>query len=151
MLRPSAHPSFASSSRNPPAQDCASGSLSEKAIRTPIWRGGSDCCARAPSGHATDELAIALMKSRRRIAFSKAQDHANSVALQQRFMTGEMGLGVSLHDSNLRSLMSALGHKRTFALFDNVRFTPNSGHRMSPLQTDAAFLLLQRVCGPNWQ
>ena len=31
-------------------------------------------------------------------------------------MTGEMGLGVSLHGSNLRSLMSALGHKRTFAV-----------------------------------
>jgi hypothetical protein len=39
------------------------------------------CCPRAASGHATDELAIALMKSRRRIAFSEAQDHASSVAI----------------------------------------------------------------------
>jgi hypothetical protein len=34
-------------------------------------------CARAESGHVMAELATTLMKSRRRIAFSKAQDLAN--------------------------------------------------------------------------
>jgi hypothetical protein len=53
--------------------------LAETPLRNPIT-GIADCCARAASGHTIDELAIALMKSRRRIAFSKAQDHANSVA-----------------------------------------------------------------------
>jgi hypothetical protein len=35
--------------------------------------------------------------------------------LQQGFMTGEMGLGVSLHGSNPKALMSALGQKQTFS------------------------------------
>jgi hypothetical protein len=34
--------------------------------------GIAGCCARAASGHATDEPTTALMKSRRRIAFLKA-------------------------------------------------------------------------------
>ena len=38
-----------------------------------------DCCARAESGHPAAELAIALMKSRRRIAFLEAWDHAGCV------------------------------------------------------------------------
>jgi hypothetical protein len=39
------------------------------------------------------------MKSRRRIAFPKAQDHANPID-EQGFATGEMGSGVSLRGSN---------------------------------------------------
>jgi len=35
------------------------------------------CCARAASGHVTAEPVTTLMKSRRRIAFSKAQDCAD--------------------------------------------------------------------------
>jgi len=72
MLRPSVQPSFRSSSRNAATQDCASWSLSAKAINTPIRRIRSSCCARATSGHAAAEPTIALMKSRRRIAFLKA-------------------------------------------------------------------------------
>jgi hypothetical protein len=56
------------------------------------------------------------MKSRRRIAFPKAWDHADRFRLQQGFATGEMGLGVSLHGSNLKPLMSALGQKQACAL-----------------------------------
>jgi hypothetical protein len=36
--------------------------------------------------------------------------------LQQGFATGEMGFGISLHGSNPKPLMSALGQKPTFCL-----------------------------------
>src|SRR6516165_11828653 len=48
-------------------------------MRTPMRRMRPDCCARAESGHPAAELAIALMKSRRRIAFLEAWDHAGCV------------------------------------------------------------------------
>ena len=61
---------------------------------------------------ATQSLKTALlMKSRRRIAFSKAQDHANSVADYSR--DGGMGFGLAVHSSNPSLAMSALGQKRT--------------------------------------
>jgi len=51
------------------------------------------------------------MKSRRRIAFTKAQDHANSASNYSRDLRpAKWGLGVILHGSNPMSLMSALGH-----------------------------------------
>jgi hypothetical protein len=55
-----------------------------------------------------------LIKSRRRIAFLKAQDCADwliTVQLQQGFVTDEIGGTVSLHI--LEALMSALGQKQT--------------------------------------
>jgi hypothetical protein len=45
---------------------------------------------RAASGHAAADTAITLMKSRRRIAFPTASDHA-TLQLQQGFATSEMG------------------------------------------------------------
>jgi hypothetical protein len=69
-----------------------------------------DCCARAESGHPAAELAIALMKSRRRIAFTKAGTTPNRTRLQQGFATEEMGSGVKLQGNNLEQPMSALGH-----------------------------------------
>jgi hypothetical protein len=64
------------------------------------------------------------MKSRRRITAPKAQEHADTGRLQQGFVIGEMGFGVSLHGSNLR-----FGSKADIsACQDNVRFTPKSGH-----------------------
>jgi hypothetical protein len=54
------------------------------------------------------------MKSRRRIAFSKAQDHANCIDDYSRDLpVAKWGSGVSLHGSNLEPFMSALGQKRT--------------------------------------
>ena len=72
----------------------------------------SACCARAASGHTAADPAITLMKSRRRIAFPEAQDHASHV-ITAGFTTGEMGSGVSLHASNPEPPMSALGQKQT--------------------------------------
>jgi hypothetical protein len=57
-----------------------------------------------------------LMKSRRRIAFSKAldcADYRSQRILQQGFATDEMVSGASLQGSNPEPLMSALGQKRT--------------------------------------
>jgi hypothetical protein len=42
----------------------------------------SGCCAPAASGHAVADPTIPLMKSRRRIAFPKAQDHGELYAIR---------------------------------------------------------------------
>jgi hypothetical protein len=74
--------------------------------------GVTGCCAPAANGQTVADPAIALMKSRRRIAFPKAQGCADycshRIRLQQGFAAGEMGLGVSLHGNNPKPLMSAL-------------------------------------------
>jgi len=50
------------------------------------------------------------MKSRRRIAFLKAWDHANCIDDYSRDLPlAKWGSGVSLQSSNLKPLMSALG------------------------------------------
>jgi hypothetical protein len=54
------------------------------------------------------------MKSRRRIAFLKAQDHANSVADYSKVLRpAEWGSGLLVQSKNPKSHMSALGHNRT--------------------------------------
>jgi hypothetical protein len=55
------------------------------------------------------------MKSRRRIAYPKAQLRDLGLQLQQEFASGEMGLVVSLHGSHPEPLMSAMGQKQTLA------------------------------------
>jgi hypothetical protein len=58
------------------------------------------------------------MKSRRRIAFLKASDHANRIDDYSRDLRPtKWGSGVSLHGSNPDPLMSALGQKRTLKPF----------------------------------
>src|SRR6516165_2842844 len=49
------------------------------------------CCARAANGQILAEPATTLMKSRRRIAFTKAGTTPNGTRLQQGFPTGGMG------------------------------------------------------------
>jgi hypothetical protein len=66
------------------------------------------CCAFAASGQAMADPAILLMRSRRRIAFPKAETAPIRTRLQQGFAIDEMGFPVKLHDNNLRPLMSAL-------------------------------------------
>jgi hypothetical protein len=54
------------------------------------------------------------MKSRRRIAFLKAWDHANCIDdYSKELRLAKWGAGVSLHGSNPVPLMSALCQKRT--------------------------------------
>jgi len=54
------------------------------------------------------------MKSRRRIACPKAQDHANRIDNYSRDLRqAKWGSGVSLQGSNPEPLMSALGQKQT--------------------------------------
>jgi hypothetical protein len=78
--------------------------------------GIADCCARAASCHAL-VITIHLMKSRRRIAFSKAHECAD-YRLQGRDHSRDLppakwGSGVSLHGSSPKPPMSALGQQRT--------------------------------------
>jgi len=56
------------------------------------------------------------MKSRRRIAFTKAGTAPSSTRLQQGFATGEMDIRVKLHSNNRAARMSALGQKQTLEL-----------------------------------
>jgi len=78
-----------------------------KDVSANAWPGRS-VVSTAPAITGT---VIALMKSRRRIAFTKAQDHANSASNYSRDLRpAKWGLGVILHGSNPMSLMSALGH-----------------------------------------
>jgi hypothetical protein len=53
------------------------------------------------------------MKSRRRIAFTKAGTTPIRTRLQQGFAIEEMGFRVKLHSSNRKAQMSALGQKQT--------------------------------------
>jgi hypothetical protein len=70
-------------------------------------------CVHA-SDQTTTEPATPLMKSRRRIAFLKAQDHANCGDDYSRDLRlAKWGSEVSLHGNNPVPLMSALGQKRT--------------------------------------
>jgi hypothetical protein len=59
--------------------------------RNPIRKSLSLFCARAASGQAMADPALTLMKSRRRIAFTKAGTTPNRTRLQQGFATDGMG------------------------------------------------------------
>jgi hypothetical protein len=86
--------------------------------------GVTGCCAPAANGQTVADPAIALMKSRRRIAFPKAQGCADycshRIRLQQGFAAGEMGLGVSLYAAILSRYIEVRP--------PDVCFTPESGH-----------------------
>ena len=55
--------------------------------------GSLGCCARAANDHATADPTIPAMKSRRRIASSKAQDCVNPVALVDAITAGILAAG----------------------------------------------------------
>src|SRR5690349_24915738 len=72
------------------------------------------CCACAASGKATAEPLIPIMKSRRRIAFPGAQNCGDLRCNYSRDLRhAKWGSGVSLHGSNPKPPLSALGQKQT--------------------------------------
>jgi hypothetical protein len=76
-------------------------------------------------GATVAEPAITVMKSRRRIAFLKAWDHANRIDDYSRDLPlAKWGSGVSLQSSNLKPPTSALGHKRTLGLIRSKSALP---------------------------
>src|SRR5215472_12461359 len=86
MVRPSIQPSSCNRAtkaivQGPKARACPP--------RNPIV-GNLLGCPRAKSGHVMAELETTLMKSRRRIAFTKVETTLNRARLQQGFATGEM-------------------------------------------------------------
>src|SRR5262245_44992848 len=70
--------------------------------------GIADCCARAASGQAAAEAVIALMKSRRRTRPSSERLRTTPV----------------LKAYQIRLAMSALGHKRTYAVQKGMSALP---------------------------
>jgi hypothetical protein len=88
------------------------------------------CCARVVSGHEAADPAITVMKSRRRIAFTKAGTTPNMTRLQQGFATG--GMGSDRHFARQQSSGSNVrfGSKADIAAPPtNVRFAPKSRHK----------------------
>src|SRR6516164_5052835 len=88
------------------------------------------CCARALSGQAAADPAIPLMKSRRRIAFTKAGTTPDRMRLQQGFATDEMGFRGQFAQQQSCAAHVRFGSKADIAAsLSDVRFTPKSGHR----------------------
>src|SRR6516162_5250552 len=111
IVRPSIHPS--SRSR---CTKAATHSLAAERVlwpKKPMVGSFAGCCARAASGQAAADPAIALMKSRRRIALPEAGTTPRRKRLQQGFTTGGMGSDGHLRSNNPQHRMSALGQKRT--------------------------------------
>src|SRR6516165_793783 len=73
--------------------------------------GSADCCARAPSGHATTVLLKRLMNSRRLMGSTPLAENRLRESLIR-----SSSEGYALHCSRTRELMSALGQKRTFCI-----------------------------------
>src|SRR5215469_10951899 len=82
--------------------------------------GTAGCCTRAESGDATADPAITLMKSRRRIAFLEAWDHA-SYAITAGIYDRRNGLQPPFCVATILRTECPLW-------VNNVRFTPESGH-----------------------
>jgi hypothetical protein len=92
------------------------------------------------------ETAMHAMKSRRRITFLKASDHANCIDHYSRdFRPAEWGSGVSLHGSNPEPLMSGLGQKRTLTRFLPMSALPAKAD-MADGNRDVRFV--PTVCAP---
>jgi hypothetical protein len=86
--------------------------------------------ARAVSGHVTAETAVALTKSRRRIATLKNRNYATPPrGLQQQFATDEMGCKRSICAAPILSYSCRFGSKADMAAHPvDVRYSPKSGH-----------------------
>src|SRR5262249_36190210 len=103
------------------------------------------CCARTVKDHATDEPAIALMKSRRRIALPQGFDHANCIDDYSRDLRlAKWGSEVGLHGSNLGPPMSALGQKRTLGKVRLMSALPQKRTSLSVIAISA--LCQKRTC-----
>ena len=94
------------------------------------------CCACAATGHATADPAVNLMKSRRRIAFTKAGTTPNRTDYSRDLRPAEWGPNVILRSNNPQDRMSALGHKRTFG----------SRHLMSQKRTLFSTIVMSALC-----
>ena len=91
--------------------------------------GIAGCCARAASGQAAAEPTIPLMKLRRRIAFPKAQDHAN-YAITAGICDTRNGVQWSVCTAAILSRHVRFGSWADIvAAIANVRFTPENGRR----------------------
>src|SRR5262249_19522267 len=95
--RPSSQPKCFSSCKNTVMRALVSGSSPTEPMMIPSRRIRSPCCARTVSGHTAAEPAMALMKSRRLIAYPEDKQCYRQTLVPWK-----------------GSRMSALGQKRTF-------------------------------------
>src|SRR5262249_54923696 len=148
-LPPSCHLNSPSPCTKAAARPCPKGSF-EPPMSTPTRRICSFCCARAASGQAMADPAIPLMRSRRRIAFSKAldcADYRSQRILQQGFATNEIDFRVSLYGSNPERscpLGVISGHSPTF---DRCPLYPQK--RTSQLSREMSALCQKRTHAPQ--
>ena len=120
-------PSTKPVSRNPrlKASRTVAASARDRGWRTPTVN-CVGCCARAASGQAATEPTVTLMKSRRRIALTKAGTTPIRMRLQQGFAIGEMAFSPSLRAATIARTECPLwvnnGHRgwlqQILALFD---------------------------------
>src|SRR6516164_10113990 len=97
-------------------------------ISTPIRRLPPACCARATNGHAAPEPTITLMKSRRRIAFPEAEDHAKRIADYIRDLRpAKWGSGPLCMRSRVQAECPLWGLADISRHSDDVRFIRESG------------------------
>src|SRR5262249_50784164 len=100
-----------------------------KLINTPIRRIRSACCARAASGQVAAEPTITLMKSRRRIAFPKAWDHANPSMITAGIYDRRNGVRPPFCVAATLRTNVRFGSKADIGRLPiDVRFTPESRH-----------------------
>src|SRR5262249_17910738 len=101
------------------------------------------------------EPTIPLMKSRRRIALTKAGTTPNRTRLQQGFPTGGMGPTDISRGNNSQDRMSALGQKRTSRHLQPMSALPpiadiaDSGQKgqVSPAPAAPSQQICKRACG----
>ena len=94
-----------------------------RALKYPIT-GIPGCCARAKSGQATAEPTIPLTKSRRRIAYPKAQDHADFQKGSGIYDRRNRVRPSILRSNNHQDRMSALGQKQTLGHVQSMSALP---------------------------
>jgi hypothetical protein len=82
------------------------------------------CCARAASDRMATNPAVTLMKSRRRIAFTKAGLRQIARDYSRDLRSAEWGPIIILRGNNPQDRMSALGHKRTSWHFQSMSALP---------------------------
>ena len=114
------------------------------------------CCARETSGHAAADPATTLIKSRRRIAFPEAQDHAKTLQITAGICDRRNGVQRSFCGATDFSPACPLWvkseHQRSFRqcpLYPRKR-TSDSGPRITfDAPTPAAWRYLLRSAGPH--
>src|SRR4030095_8858924 len=128
---PSTQPSGGSACVKAVSRLCPSASLAGQGMSTPMRRMRSDCCASATNGHAAAEPQTTFMHSCRLIDSPEAKD-LPSYRLKPAYWKGPM---------------SALGHKRTYAVDKGMSALPPIATAKADFRTRSCLLYpRKRTC-----